>query len=331
MLDRRVFIDYRKNPVLPDSQELQVTRDADELVLTFLEKSDAMLETPIQRLAAMNQPAIDLFRKNGINLIKDSLEIDICAQHCNGGLSASIWWESNIQNLFPVGEINGSHGVYRPGGSALNSGQVGGIRAAMFINSTVSKYRLKHDHFISMIEFQIQDTIEMMDYWRSEGEGVELESEFSQMRMRMSRNAGVFRNLDTSRLARDEAREQLARIPTFNNIEPGDIPEVFYLKDHLICQLAFLESIVEYLEKDGGSRGSFLVLDAKGDLVLPWDQTARYVLDSQDGFTRKNQLLMEWDGGSFKKSWRKTRGIPGESEWFETAWKKYRERKIIKR
>jgi hypothetical protein len=38
------------------------------------------------------------------------------------------WWESvNLKHLFPVGEVNGSHGVYRPGGSALNSGQVGGL------------------------------------------------------------------------------------------------------------------------------------------------------------------------------------------------------------
>ena len=39
----------------------------------------------------------------------------------------------NIRHLFPVGEVNGSHGVYRPGGSALNAGQVGGLRAAEYI------------------------------------------------------------------------------------------------------------------------------------------------------------------------------------------------------
>ncbi|MGM0680565.1 MAG: preprotein translocase subunit YajC, partial [Pseudomonadota bacterium] len=32
----------------------------------------------------------------------------------NGGLAGNIWWESeNIRHLFPVGEVNGSHGVYR--------------------------------------------------------------------------------------------------------------------------------------------------------------------------------------------------------------------------
>ena len=38
-----------------------------------------------------------------------------------------------LKHFFPVGEVNGSHGVYRPGGSALNSGQVGSMRAAAYI------------------------------------------------------------------------------------------------------------------------------------------------------------------------------------------------------
>ena len=32
-----------------------------------------------------------------------------------------------------VGEVAASHGVYRPGGTALNAGQVGSMRAAQYI------------------------------------------------------------------------------------------------------------------------------------------------------------------------------------------------------
>ena len=35
--------------------------------------------------------------------------------------------------LFAVGEAAASHGVYRPGGTALNAGQVGSTRAAQYI------------------------------------------------------------------------------------------------------------------------------------------------------------------------------------------------------
>jgi len=76
------------------------------------------------------------------------LEIALCAQHNNGGLAASLWWESvNLAHLFPVGEVNGSHGVGRPGGAALNAGQVGGMRAAEFIAARYAGATLADDAF----------------------------------------------------------------------------------------------------------------------------------------------------------------------------------------
>jgi len=62
----------------------------------------------------MNPPAVEVFKAHGIDLEREPLEAAICAQHNNGGLRGSIWWESNVRGLFPVGEANGSHGVYRP-------------------------------------------------------------------------------------------------------------------------------------------------------------------------------------------------------------------------
>jgi succinate dehydrogenase/fumarate reductase flavoprotein subunit len=71
----------------------------------------------------MNKPAYELYREHGIDLETNPVEIGICVQHNNGGLKGNIWWESDLKHLFPVGEVNGSHGVYRPGGLALNPGQ----------------------------------------------------------------------------------------------------------------------------------------------------------------------------------------------------------------
>src|SRR5699024_4484475 len=51
----------------------------------------------------------------------------------NGGLVVDMWWESNVTGFFPVGEAGGAHGIYRPGGAALNSGQVGATRASQLI------------------------------------------------------------------------------------------------------------------------------------------------------------------------------------------------------
>ena len=49
---------------------------------------------------------------------------------------------STCEHLFPVGEVNGSHGVYRPGGSALNAGQVGSLRAAEYIANRYADWQV---------------------------------------------------------------------------------------------------------------------------------------------------------------------------------------------
>ncbi|MFH1269069.1 MAG: FAD-binding protein, partial [Planctomycetota bacterium] len=125
---RRVFLDFRRNP------EGFCFNDLSPEAREYLAKSNALQDTPIERLRQMNPGAIDHYREHGIDIAAEPLEIAVCAQHNNGGLAGNHWWEStNLKHLFPVGEVNGSHGVYRPGGSALNSGQVGSLRAAEFI------------------------------------------------------------------------------------------------------------------------------------------------------------------------------------------------------
>ena len=122
---RRVFLDYRsETPGLDPSGLPAEARD-------YLERSGAISGPPIARLLRMNPGAVALYREHGIDLAAEPLEIALCAQHNNGGLAADAWWQSeNVAHLWPIGEVNGSHGVRRPGGSALNAGQVGAYRCA---------------------------------------------------------------------------------------------------------------------------------------------------------------------------------------------------------
>ena len=109
---RRVFLDFRRN-----SDGFAFDQLSDE-ALQYLTRCEALLDTPLARLRKMNPGAIQLYADHGIDLAREPLEIAVCAQHNNGGLAGNHWWEStNIKHLFPVGEVNGSHGVYRPGGS----------------------------------------------------------------------------------------------------------------------------------------------------------------------------------------------------------------------
>lgn len=331
ILKRRVFIDYRKNPILSSGHELDLFSNADEVVRRHLANSGVDSFTPYDRLSQMNQPAIDLYRKNGINLKDSPLEIDVCAQHSNGGLKGSIWWESNIKNLFPIGEVNGTHGVYRPGGSALNAGQVGGIRAAMFISSLYSQNKLKQFAFIENIDSQLKNTKREMSQWMSNGDKFNLDNELEDLQVRMSSVAGIFRSISKCEEALKQSRNQFSHVIKAKGLSADSLPGTFYLKDHLICQITILESIIEYLKKGGGSRGSYLVLGENGNKYLPWDEAKRYSIDPEDGFTRENQLHAEWKGRAVVLNWIKTNDIPSEFEWFETSWKNYREQKTIRR
>ena len=120
---RRVFLDYTRNPAWGSKNGSPDFSLLGQEAYKYLENSSALFGTPKQRLEKMNRPAIEIYMSNGIDLRKEYLEIDVCAQHNNGGLIGNIWWESNIKHFFPVGEVNGTFGVYRPGGSALNSTQ----------------------------------------------------------------------------------------------------------------------------------------------------------------------------------------------------------------
>ena len=103
------------------------------LELRYLENSGALFGTPIERLKKMNEGAIELYKSHGIDLYGEMLEIAVCAQHCNGGVSVDGNWQSDISGLYVAGEAAGTFGVYRPGGSALNSTQAGSLRAAEHI------------------------------------------------------------------------------------------------------------------------------------------------------------------------------------------------------
>ncbi len=126
---KRVFLDFTRNPKGLENGFSILSDEA----YTYLEKSGALFGTPIRRLAHMNSGAIELYASHGIDLYTEPLEIAVCAQHCNGGVTVDLNWQTELIGLYAAGEAAGTFGVYRPGGSALNSTQVGSLRAAEHI------------------------------------------------------------------------------------------------------------------------------------------------------------------------------------------------------
>lgn len=108
----------------------------------YLENSGGLRDTPIERLAAMNPPAIELYGSHGIDLYSEPLEVDICAQHNNGGFEVDTDYRSTgFENLYVIGEAAGVFGVHRPAEARSTRHRVGSRRAAEAI--LASKVRIR--------------------------------------------------------------------------------------------------------------------------------------------------------------------------------------------
>ena len=90
---RKVYLDYRTNPADGEFSYDDLLPEAHE----YLTRAGACFGTPIERLAQMNQPAIDFYRDKGVDLYTQPLEIALCAQHNNGGLDIDCWWQTNVK------------------------------------------------------------------------------------------------------------------------------------------------------------------------------------------------------------------------------------------
>ncbi len=332
---RRVFLDFTQNPsgggVLEDfSFDL-----LEEEARAYLEKSGALFGTPIDRLKKMNEPAIDLYKSHDIDISKDYLEIAVCAQHNNGGLKGNVWWESNIRHLFPVGEVNGTHGVCRPGGSALNSGQVGSMRAAIYISKRYSENPPDENQFMDSAEEQLKRKFEFAQGIIDQNvkDDSSIHSTRSEIQERMSGCGAHIRDPEKVRGAIIEAWMLYSRLKEEIQVSSAkNLPSAFKNLDLCLTHALYLEAIREYLEKGGKSRGAYLVLDPEGErpckeLGNEWS----FRLNEKNAFVDKKILEVYLDENlEVEKNWVDIRPVPQEETWFENVWNEYRKGKIIK-
>ncbi len=324
---RRVFLDFRANPSRALKNGGFDFSLLGEEAFRYLQKSDVLFGTPFERLQKMNMPAIELYRNHGIDLAAEPLEIAACAQHSNGGLQGDIWWESNVRHFFPVGEVNGSFGVYRPGGSALNSTQVGSLRAAQYIARNYRQEPLGLDDFLPAVQSQVEKKLAVARTLTAAGSGNNLCDRILALRRRMTRAGAYVRNMAAIEEAIKDCQNDLAAFPAGVAIpSPADLPDAFRYYDMLVTQFAYLASIREYIQKGGQSRGSYIISDAAGDLpAAGLSDMFRYRLADSTLMRYTCEASIRFDGTwrcSF--AWVPVRPIPQGEYWFETLWAAYR-------
>lgn len=314
--NRRVYLDFQKNPF---GMEQLAYEKLSEEAYTYLKKADALFGTPIQRLKKMNAPAIALYQSKGVDLTGEYLEIALCAQHNNGGIAVDLWWQTSIKGLFAAGECAGTHGVARPGGSALNAGQVGSLRAALYIGqrgNPLPDEALFNRTLEAAEQRQLAETAPLMT--REDN----VDRLLTEARRRMSDCAAAIRNRDTLEKALAETTLDAVGIR-----DASRLYRYYQLKDTVTTQQAVLTAMINYAETVGATRGSSLCYDCDGALRQGLEEMFRFREETGKTHSQVQETVLR--NGSFVSGWRPARPIPEDDSFFENVWAVYRENRNV--
>ncbi|MBR0056994.1 MAG: FAD-binding protein [Kiritimatiellae bacterium] len=314
---RRVFLDYRRNPTGLADVVKAVSAEARD----YLENSDATGPTPFARLQAMNPKAIGLYRDHAIDIETEPLEVAVCAQHNNGGLAGDIWWEStNVRHLFPIGEVNGSHGVTRPGGSALNSGQVGAWRAAERIARGYANDAASGEDaeaFAHAAEAQLAEMLARpaVRDWRTDR---------LRMQERMDRAGGFIRRRDEVRAAIAEAEAELPNVLTdgLGGLNARECAEALRTRQLAFAHLVYLRAIEGQIDR-AGSRGGAIVIDSAGEPIAPCLCEEWRMAPEKTAARDEVAICCADPSGKVIVRHEPCRPVPSEIGWFERVWAEY--------
>jgi succinate dehydrogenase/fumarate reductase flavoprotein subunit len=294
--NRKVFLDYTKNP---KGFTFDVLGDE---ALEYLKKSNGLHETPIERLKRMNPLAIELYKNHSIDLSKDLLEINVCSQNHNGGILVDLNYQTDIKNLFVVGEAAGTFGAYRPGGSALNSTQVGSLRAASEI--------AKRDKFYEVdaleIDKQLTEIDELILKLKSRKSKCNINLLLADIREGMSYYASFKRDLDGMQELKKKLEIIIDDYFTSYSIEKDDlITNYFEVHDTLQSAKVALISMI-FAAKNIGSYGGAISTN-KGNII------------KCDKFDKNRRIVSSLNESYFED----IKDFNKEEDWFETVWANY--------
>ena len=318
---RRVYLDFTKNPFGMESIEYKKLSDE---AYSYLEKAGALFGTPIERLAEMNAPAIALYLDKGLDIRKEYLEIALCAQHNNGGIAVDMWWQTSVRGLFCAGECAGTHGVTRPGGSALNAGQVGSLRAAQYIASNANT-PVDDAVFYKILDQRSTFHSTVMSGVRKNPDNVQ--ERISVAQRKMSDIAAAIRNKQEMKEYLEQICCELTQLSQTVGVSEASLGLYYKLYDILVCQAAVLTAMIDYADSIGDTRGSSLCFDAGGSLRPGLEEIFRFSED--DGTSRDKIQETVFSDGRFSASWRAVRPIPPKNDFFENVWRTYRENKNV--
>jgi succinate dehydrogenase / fumarate reductase flavoprotein subunit len=321
-MGRKVLMDFNRNPEpVPGDAPFSLDRlDAD--VRAYLENNGALLGLPIERLAKMNPLSIELYRRYKKDITRNPLEFAVNNQHMNGGIAIDIWGRSSLEGCYAIGEAAGTHGVTRPGGAALNAGQVMGQRCAEHIHAC--KRTTPGDSLpAEMVSAAIHDIASgLRDH------GLDWHEVAHEVQARMSDDAGFVCSVNGVRKALAEARKLNDEIRSRGlRLDRADQAErCVQWRQMAFASEAVLTALDAYLSRGGGSRGARAICDPEGSDVPvtragPLEAFRFRAERIQD---RAEKIAIRFESGAFTCSFEQVRRHDhSQAAYFERDWAEF--------
>lgn len=321
---RKVYLDFLRNPEPVNEGESFSLDDLDPDVRTYLESNDALEALPIDRLRRMNPLAIELYKMHGTDLRVEPLQFAMNNQHMNGGIKVNDWGQTNLKGCYAVGESAGTHGVTRPGGAALNSGQVFGKRVAIAIK--------RERNSRTEVEFSPEIAQEFLQDKLAEAKQfISAESELTppvlrtEIQSRMSDNAGILctgEEVDRAYREAVELRKNVLR----NGIRvssPEQVGTAFRWRQMAMVSEAVLAALSHYIANGGGSRGARAICSPEGTScpeAKEADLSAfRFIVEQEKD--KEERIVVSWDSrGISIRTEQVGREPTARREFFEKTW-----------
>lgn len=262
---RRVFMDFNRNPLaVPGDRPFALER-LDDDVRAYLGSAGASHALPIERLAHMNPLSIELYRRYKIDIATQPLEFAVNNQHMNGGIRVDRWGRSSLVACYAVGEAAGTHGVTRPGGAALNAGQVFGTRAAEHAAATGLGKSPADNDIAASVETAVADVLAVL----KPASPLSVKSVRAQIQARMSDSAGIICTAEQVQQALREARALNGEIAAAGLAygRPAEAARALQWRQMANASEAVLTALDFYIEQGGGSRGARAICDSQGESV----------------------------------------------------------------
>lgn len=327
---RKVYMDFNRNPIAVPGDEPFSLERLDDDVKSYLLSAGATQPKPIDRLRQMNPLSIELYARYKVDICKNPLEFAVNNQHMNGGIRVDTWGRTNVAGIYAVGEAAGTHGATRPGGAALNAGQVFGTRAAEHISASNQSKSVAVDRNYNSLRISV-DTVRNILNKKST---INAKSIREQVQQRMSDHAGIICYPDEVANALNAARA-LNRQITNSGVafsRASEVARALQWRHMALVSESVLTALNDYIENDGGSRGARAICDSQGELLPKSSKLdlSKFRFRRERERDKSEQIVVVYDDEVMRVIRHQNRSIDtSNGAFFERDWPKWLTGKVF--